>query len=128
MLSKFDQSLFSKSWVDGPEGILIQGGLALIAIGTTGYILNKVFNRSPAAIPTEESITTDDMLKNRAYSAAVKEHLRATYAHFAGGLTHLVFLLYNLTVTKSDARTMGNLSRVLSTTRTHRKKSLKFGL
>ncbi|CAF1493616.1 unnamed protein product [Rotaria sordida] len=86
MLSKFEHSLFSKSWVDGPEGILIQGGLALIAIGTTGYILNKVFNRSPVAIPAEESPTTDNMLKNRAYSVAVKEHLRAIYAHFAGGL------------------------------------------
>jgi hypothetical protein len=42
MLSKSEFSPFPKQWADGPEGILIQGGLALIAVGTTGYILNKV--------------------------------------------------------------------------------------
>jgi hypothetical protein len=42
MLFNSNFSPFPIEWIDGPEGILIQGGLALIAIGTTGYILNKV--------------------------------------------------------------------------------------
>ncbi|CAF1403639.1 unnamed protein product, partial [Rotaria sordida] len=42
MLSEFVLSPFSKQqWTDGSEGVFIRGGLILIAIGTTGYILNK---------------------------------------------------------------------------------------
>ncbi|CAF1167902.1 unnamed protein product [Rotaria sordida] len=86
MLSAFELSQFSKQWTNVPEEVFIRGGLALIAIGTTGYILNKIFNSSPAENSSEERPATQSMLTNRPYSAVVKEHLRATYAHFAGGL------------------------------------------
>ncbi|CAF1620703.1 unnamed protein product [Rotaria magnacalcarata] len=86
MLSKYELSLFPTQWIDGSEGIFIRSGLALIAIGTTGYVLNKVFNSPPAINSSEESPATNGMIRNRVYSTAVKEHLRATYAHFAGGL------------------------------------------
>jgi hypothetical protein len=42
MLFNSSFSPFPKEWADGPEGVLIRGGLVLIAIGTTGYVLNKV--------------------------------------------------------------------------------------
>ncbi|CAF3742127.1 unnamed protein product [Rotaria socialis] len=86
MFSKYELSLFSTQWIDGSEGIFIRSGLALIAIGTTGYVLNKVFNSPPVINSSEESPATNGMIRNRVYSTAVKEHLRATYAHFAGGL------------------------------------------
>jgi len=70
---------------------LIRGGIALVAIGGAGYLLNKVLN-SPAVIApgtmtrSKQMSFADAVEANRAFSPIVKEHLRSTYAHFASGL------------------------------------------
>ncbi|UJR23222.1 hypothetical protein I4U23_026241 [Adineta vaga] len=70
---------------------LIRGGVALVAIGGAGYLLNKVLNSPTIAAPgtltkSNQMSFTDAVEANRAFSSIVKEHLRSTYAHFAGGL------------------------------------------
>ncbi|CAM4907674.1 unnamed protein product [Rotaria socialis] len=70
---------------------LIRGGIAFVAVGSAGYLLNKVLNTPvgvvPGTITTSKQMTFADAVEaNRPFSPVVKEHLRSTYAHFAGGL------------------------------------------
>ncbi|CAF1130373.1 unnamed protein product, partial [Didymodactylos carnosus] len=74
---------------------LIRGGLAVVAIGGVGYLLNKVLNSPHAAINVPGGATAvgsrtqtfdEAVAANRPFSEAVKRHLRSTYLHFAGGL------------------------------------------
>jgi FtsH-binding integral membrane protein len=46
----------------------------------------QVFNSPPAVGSSEEILTPNGTPTNQAYSATVKEHLRATYGHLVGGL------------------------------------------
>ncbi|CAF1091028.1 unnamed protein product [Adineta ricciae] len=70
---------------------LVRGGVALVAIGGAGYLLNKILN-SPTTMPSgtltksKQVSFADAVEANRAFSSVVKGHLRSTYAHFAGGL------------------------------------------
>ncbi|CAF1130075.1 unnamed protein product [Adineta steineri] len=70
---------------------LIRGGIAIVAIGGAGYLLNKVLNSPvgtvPGAVTQSKQVSFADAVEaNRPFSPVVKEHLRSTYAHFAGGL------------------------------------------
>lgn len=70
---------------------LIRGGVALVAIGGAGYLLNKILNSPavmvPSSVTQSKGMTFADAVEaNRAFSPLVKEHLHSTYAHLAGGL------------------------------------------
>jgi len=50
-------------------------------------VLNSPTVIAPGTIANSKQMSfTDAVEANRAFSPAVKQHLRSTYAHFAGGL------------------------------------------
>ncbi|CAF0954485.1 unnamed protein product [Rotaria sordida] len=90
---------------------LIRGGIALVAVGGAGYLLNKVLNSPTVAVPgaitqPKQMSFADAVEANRAFSPVVKEHLRSTYAHFAGGLAMTGTFAYIFHRTGWSARIM----------------------
>ncbi|CAF3639140.1 unnamed protein product [Rotaria sp. Silwood1] len=91
LLTRAESIVIEQGSVNRQRQAFIRGGLAIVAIGSTGYLLNKTLN-NPTIVETNaqqkfKQVSLIDAFKlNQTFSTSVKEHLRSTYAHFTGGL------------------------------------------
>jgi hypothetical protein len=70
-------------------------------------VLNSPTAMAPGTMTKSKQVSFADAVEaNRAFSPAVKEHLRSTYAHFAGGLAMTGTFAYIFHRTGWSARIM----------------------
>ncbi|CAF4497128.1 unnamed protein product [Rotaria sp. Silwood2] len=91
VLTRAQSIVVEQGSVNRQRQAFIRSGLAIVAIGGTGYLLNKILNNPTIVESTTEQNSTKVSLinaikLNQTLSTSVKEHLRSTYAHFTGGL------------------------------------------